>query len=279
MSGAPAAARRVAFVVPYGQASESFLPDTLLSWLSARARRGGHTTSVLRVYYDGRDATKDVEVRRRLLETLDELAPTDVVVERVFDLAPLLEIRRRHGSRLVMVCRGDGFDPDPRLDGWIGRAPGLSRGRTRRTPTIGSIVRELDAWLEGRADELLGASDANALPEVELDLDHRLVGLGDLEPLRTPRLRTLFGNSGCPYAADPRKTAFYAGLPLSAEPSPDASRDAVSLLGCAFCPMGGDYERAAPEPLVRWVAAQARAVRAAAPSTEGFVLSDQAPLS
>ena len=279
MSGAPAAARRVAFVVPYGQASESFLPDTLLSWLSARARRGGHTTSVLRVYYDGRDATKDDEVRRRLLETLDELAPTDVVVERVFDLAPLLEIRRRHGSRLVMVCRGDGFDPDPRLDGWIGRAPGLSRGRTRRTPTIGSIVRELDAWLEGRADELLGASDANALPEVELDLDHRLVGLGDLEPLRTPRLRTLFGNSGCPYAADPRKTAFYAGLPLSAEPSPDASRDAVSLLGCAFCPMGGDYERAAPEPLVRWVAAQARAVRAAAPSTEGFVLSDQAPLS
>jgi hypothetical protein len=266
--------RRVAFVVPYGQASESYLPDTLLSWLSARARRLGHETQVFRVYYDGRDDAKDAQVRRALVQALDTLAPTDVVVERVFDLAPLLETRERHGSRLVMVCRGDGFDPDPRLDGWIGRAPGLSRGRTRRTPTIGSITRELDAWLEGRADEALGASDALTLPPVELDLDHTLVGLGDLEALRTPRLRTLFGNTGCPYAADPRKTRFYGGLPMA----PEGSRDALALLGCAFCPMGGDYERAAPAALVSWVAAQACAIRAAAPSTEGFVLSDQAPL-
>jgi hypothetical protein len=266
--------RRVAFVVPYGQASESFFPDTLLSWLSARARRLGHTSHVFRVYYDGRDEAGDEVVRRRLLEALDAFAPTDVMVERVFDLAPLVEIRRTHGSRLVMVCRGDGFDPDPRLDGWIGRAPGLSRGRTRRTPTLGSITRELDAWLEGRADDALGASDAASLPEVELDLDHTLVGLGDLEALRTPRLRTLFGNTGCPYAADPRKAPFYEGLALAAE----GSRDALSLLGCAFCPMGGDYERAAPDALVAWVAAQARAIRAAAPGTEGFVLSDQAPL-
>jgi hypothetical protein len=267
-------ARRIAFVVPYGEASESYFPDTLLSWLSARARRAGHQTRVFRVYYDGQDEARDNVVRGRLVAALDALAPTDILVERVFDLAPLLAVRARHGCRLVMVCRGDGFDPDPRLDGWIGRAPGLSRGRTRRTPTIGAIARELDAWLEGRQREEPDTSDARTLPPVELDLEHTLIGVGDLEALRTPRVRTLFGNAGCPYAADPRKVPFYAGLSLLAEDDGDA----LSLLGCAFCPMGGDYERAEPRELVAWVAAQARTIRETAPGTEGFVLSDQAPL-
>lgn len=261
--------RRVALVVPYGEASESFFPDTLLSWLSARARRHGHESRVFRVYYDGRDPARDEAVRARLVEALDRFAPTDVLVERVFDLAPLLEVRARHGAKLVMVCRGDGFDPDPRLDGWIGRAPGRHRGRTRRTPTIADIVREHDAWL-GDTDDDAGAS----LPRVELDLAHEVIALDDAR-VPTPRLRTLFASVGCPYAGDPRRSAFYAGLALLDDPTDDS----LSLLGCAFCPMGGDYQRADEGALVAWVAAQARAIRDAVPETEGFVLSDQAPLS
>lgn len=264
-------ARRVAFVVPYGEASESFFPDTLLSWLSARARRHGHATRVFRVYYDGRDERRDDEIRARLIAALDRFAPTDVVVERVFDLAPLLEIRARHGARLVMVCRGDGFDPDPRLDGWIGRAPGSHRGRTRRTPTIGDLVREHDAWL-GDAPEA-----DRELPVVELDLAHEVLALEDDGTLETPRVRTLFASVGCPYAGDPRAHPFYEGLPTLSQASAD--RDGVSILGCAFCPMGGDYQRAEEGALVAWVAAQAHAIREAVPETEGFVLSDQAPLS
>ncbi len=262
--------RRIALVVPYGEASESFFPDTLLSWLSARARRRGHTTKVFRVYYDGRDPARDAEIRARLIAALDGFAPTDVVLERIFDLDPLLEVRARHGARIVMVCRGDGFDPDPRLDGWIGRTPGLHRGRTRRTPTIADIVREYDAWLGDDTDE------SDALPVVELDLAHEVLAIDARPAITTPRLRTLFASVGCPYSGDPRKSAFYAGLPVLDQAGED---DGLSLLGCAFCPMGGDYQRAEEGALVAWVAAQAFAIREAVPETEGFVLSDQAPLS
>lgn len=273
MSSAARAPRRVAFVVPYGEASESFFPDTLLSWLSARGRRHGHTTKVIRVYYDGRDPARDAEIRARLVAALDDFAPTDVLTERVFDLPPLLEVRARHGARLVMVCRGDGFDPDPRVDGWIGRAPGRHRGRTRRTPTLADLVRGLDAWLGDPVDP------SDALPAVELDLAHEVIALSDAATILTPRLRTLFASVGCPYAADPRESPFYAGLPILERAGRSAEDDDLSILGCAFCPMGGDYQRTEEGALVAWVAAQAHAIRAAVPETEGFVLSDQAPLS
>jgi hypothetical protein len=259
----------VAFVVPFGEASDSFFPDTLLSWMSARLRAAGHTTKVVRVYYDGRDEARDREVADRLAGWLDALAPTDVIVERAFDLAPLLHARARHGARLVMVCRGDGFDPDPRLDAWVGRAPGLYRGRTRRTPSVPTLLAELDALFG------IARVDGPGLPPVRLDLAHDVIALATTPALEAPRVRTVFGDAGCPYAGDPRREPFYAGL-LRGDDADD--EDALSLLGCAFCPMGGDYQKTDEEALVAWIAEQARAIRSAGPETEALVLSDQAPV-
>jgi hypothetical protein len=271
-TAAPSASarRRVALIVPFGEPSESFFPDTLLSWLSARARAAGHESRVVRVYYDGRSEERDERVSARLSSWLEDFAPTDVLVERTFDLEPLLAARARSGCRLVMVCRGDGFEPDPRLDAWIGRSPGQHRGRTRRTPTVGDLVAGFDALLAGRPPP---DAPVRALPEVELDLEHDVIALEPTARLLAPRTRTVFGDAGCPYAADPRREPFYAGLFPIAGADPE-----LALLGCAFCPMGGDYQASDEDLLLPWIAAQARAIRRAAPETEALVLSDQAPL-
>src|SRR5258708_32835018 len=85
----------IAFVLPYGEPSEGFFPEALLGHLCALARDRGHEARIVRVYYDGRDAGRDAETRARLAGWLEERAADLVVVERLFDPAPV----REHVSR------------------------------------------------------------------------------------------------------------------------------------------------------------------------------------
>ena len=62
----------IGFVVPYGEPSPGFFPDTLLAELASQAREAGHTARIVHVYYDGKDPARDAEVGARLERWLGE---------------------------------------------------------------------------------------------------------------------------------------------------------------------------------------------------------------
>jgi hypothetical protein len=277
----------IAFGVLYGEAREGFFPDSLLAHLGACARAMGCDARMVRVYYDGRDPERDAEVGRRFRRWLEERGVRVLVLDRV--IHP--EVVRgwaagAGGRRCVHVSRGESFDPVEGVDYVIGAAPGLlRRGATRRAPSLSRLARAFEAWLRAwQSGEDPGAVAGVArvdgaalrtgapLPEddgVRAPFDalvaQEVISLD--APPRTSR-RTLFGNVGCPYAADPLERPFFAGVTLPADGS-------IARLGCAFCDLGGDYERRADAEVIAEVADQAAFWSERDPSVEEFVLSDQ----
>ena len=57
---------RLAFVLPYGQASDGFFPDTFAGVLAAEAVAAGHHARIARVYYVGDGGDRDAEIAARL---------------------------------------------------------------------------------------------------------------------------------------------------------------------------------------------------------------------
>ena len=278
----------VAFGLLYGEAREGFFPDTLLAHLGARARALGCDARLVRVYYDGRDAVRDAEVTRRWRAWLDGCGAQVVVLDRVIHPEVLRAWADAGPGRCcVFVTRGDSFDPVAGVDWVVGAMPGmLRRGATRRAPSLpriaGAFEAWLRAWLDGgdpaavpgvarlvgdalRAGAPLLEEEGGAHREFEALVEQEVVSLDS--PPRAVR-RTLFGNVGCPYGTDPMTQPFFAGVDLPTDGS-------VARLGCAFCDLGGDYERRPDARVIDDVAGQAAFWSAHDPSVEEFVLSDQ----
>lgn len=277
-------ARSVAFVIAYGETREGFFPDTLLAHLGAVARAHGHRAVMLRVYFDGRDPERDAEVSRRVTHWLDARSIDTVVIDRVVHPETL----RGDQRTVVYVTRGDSFDPVDEIDWVLGAVPGMTRrGATRRAPSHHDLAAAFTDLLAALRD----GHDPGSVPGVSRMLDGTLVQgpplpraapQGPFDALTTqdviclgdpPRRvhRTLFGNVGCPFADDPRKLPLYAGLSLPEGPS-------VARLGCAFCDLGGDYEKRPDPEVIAETVEQAVFWSTHDPETEGFVLSDQHPL-
>lgn len=281
---------RIAFVLPYGERSDGFFPDTFAGQLCTEARAAGHTARIVRVYYDGDGGARDRAVADRLEAWLDEGAYELVVLERVFDLAPIRAFTARAPDRrCVLVVRGDSIEPAPGIDLVVGAVRGATRtGRTRRAVTLwqiadafAALVARIAAGVDlagvpgvARVDDgVLGpaaplADEVGPRRSLAPTLAHDVIALGEPPPVLR---RTLFGNAGCPYAADPRGLPLYRDLAL-----PDDVE--VARLGCTFCSMGGDYERRADAEVIGSLVAQARHVMTHAPETRELVLDDQAAL-
>lgn len=281
---------RLAFVLPYGQASDGFFPDTFSGVLAAEARAAGHDARLVRVYYAGDRGRADAAIAARLAAWLTDGDFDAVVVERLFDDAPIAAFTAGAPHRRAMlVVRGDSVEPTPAIDLIVGWRRGATRGgRTRRAVTIWQIADAFAAVLAALAD----GRDPTQIPGVavvEPDGPRAAAPLPDGPPRRRPLApvleaeviapgppppvvrRTIFGNAGCPYAADPR------GLPLYRDVRwPDDAE--VAQLGCAFCSMGGDYERRPDAEVIAALVEQARHITAAAPATRELVLDDQHPL-
>lgn len=277
----------IAFGVLYGEAREGFFPDSLLAHLGACARAMGCDARMVRVYYDGQDPERDAEVGRRFRRWLEARGVQVLVLDRVIHPEVVRDwAAGAPGRCCVHVSRGESFDPVEGVDYVIGAAPGLlRRGATRRAPSLSRLARAFEAWLRAwRSGEDPGAVAGVArvdgaalrtgapLPEddgVRAPFDalvaQEVISLD--APPRTSR-RTLFGNVGCPYAADPLERPFFAGVTLPADGS-------IARLGCAFCDLGGDYERRADAEVIAEVADQAAFWSERDPSVEEFVLSDQ----
>jgi pyruvate-formate lyase-activating enzyme len=271
------------FIVPYGEPNPGFFPDTLLAELCWYAREAGHRARVVHVYYDGKDAARDAEVRRRLEAWLRAAEADLVVVERLFDPAPVrAHVAAAPHRRAILVTRGDSFDPVDGVDFVVGVAPGMTRsGATRRTPAVADLCVAFARLLEAIA----GGGDPLAVPGVasahggspaaieraaprrpyRAVTEHDVIALGP-----APRVvrKTLFGNVGCPFAADPRDNPHYRGLALPEGPS-------LAGLGCGFCAMGGDYEKRPDAEVVSHLVEQAAFWTTQSPDVGELVLSDQ----
>lgn len=275
----------VALVTPYGEPRAAFFPEALLGWLCARARAAGHRAAMARVFYEG-DPAGDRAIAARLEAWLGAQGADLVVFERLFDPDPVrAHCARAPGRTSLLVTRGDSVDPAVAVDLVLGATPGRVRGGdTRRSPSVDELVHGFDELLARLAagDDPLGAPgvarwDGERLvpgaeaalepPEVpfEPELDAFVIARGRA-PL--PADHTLFGNAGCPYGADPATAPLLAGLRLPVEP-PIAAR------GCAFCAMGGDYQKRPDAKVVERLLEQARWYVDHAPALERLVLSDQ----
>ena len=232
--------------MPFGQRRQAYFPDTLLGLMCSAARRAGIPAAMARVYFEG-DA-RDAEVRSRLRAWLDAHDVDVVVVDRLFDAEAF------EGRRLVLVTRGDSVPEG--ADVVIGTNVGTTPRGTRRTPTPGELLETFEqVVLQERSQQ--EASQARPLGPFAPVLEHDVIALGPVEPLRH---RTLFGNQGCPYGAEPElKVALPVGVPLA-------------RLGCSFCAMGGDYEK---RDVVDSLVEQARWVCEHAPDTDQLILDDQ----
>lgn len=278
----------VAFVLAYGEHADAFFPDTLLAELCARAKEDGHRAQIVRVYYDGRAAEADDEVRSRLVAWLSARDADVVVVDRVFDMGPLrTHTDAKPGRSIVFVSRGDSLDP---IDGvWVvGADPGRTKsGATARSPTIPELVFAFRKALASIA----AGGDPSEVPGVGRAVDGSFVVRAPLErasavvpysaeptadviSLREPPplvRRTIFGNSGCPYSRDPSSSPHYTTLRLPKD-------RVLARLGCAFCSMGGDYEKQPDEQLTTRLVEQAVFWSAHTPELRELVLNDQSPL-
>ncbi len=277
----------VACVLPFGEPREGFLPDTLLALLCREALEAGHDARLVRVYYDGRDAVADAEIAARLEQWLTERDADVVVLERLFDPEPIRRhVAQRAGRTAVLVTRGDSFEPVEGVRWVIGASPGTVRGgTTRRTPTS----EELLDGFAGLLRALVNGGDPLGVPgvaKVEHDalvpgtpataggrrrafrpvVEHDIIALG-----AAPRVerKTLLGNAGCPFAEDPLQTPHYLGVRLPRAGMP------IARLGCAFCCMGGDYQKRPDGEVVESLVEQARWFARHAPDVQELVLNDQ----
>ncbi len=275
----------IAFVLAFGDADEGFFPDTLLAQLCARARERGHRAAMARVYHAPRD--REGVVSKRLETWLSERSADLVVVDRVVDPGPLrAHVGASPGRHALYVFRGESFDPVEGVDLALGVLPGATRaGTTRRTPSVPMLVRAFEALVDALAD----ARDPLTVPGVvRLDGDALVSGpplpreapspgpyraAADWEVISlgpAPRVirKTLFGNAGCPFADDPLANPHYARVRLPVDAP-------VARLGCAFCDLGGDYEKRPDAEVVAHLVEQARFWIERAPDVTEFVLSDQ----
>jgi pyruvate-formate lyase-activating enzyme len=278
----------VAFVLAFGDADGGFFPDSLLAQLCERARERGHRGAMVRVHHDPSDG--DGEVSKRLSRWLSERGADLVVVDRVVSPEPLRDhVAAAPGRHALYVFRGESFDPSEGVDLALGALPGSTRaGTTRRTPSIPTLVRAfealLDALSEGR-DPLTvagltrfadgGVTAGPPLPRdpppvepFRASTDWEVIALGPVAPVTR---KALFGNAGCPFADDPAENPHYARVHLPVDAP-------IARLGCAFCDLGGDYEKRPDAEVIASLVEQARFWCDRDADVRELVLTDQHPL-
>jgi hypothetical protein len=279
----------IGFVLPYGEPSDGFFDDTLLSVLCEDARALGHQARLLRVYYHGRDPAQDRDISQRFVAWLGAHRVDLVVQERVLDPDALARHREVVPDCVgVMILRGDSFDPVPGVDLVVGARTGtVRRGDTRRAPSPEALAlafrRVLEALAQGKNPAQVPGvgrcheGQVEALLALEPSPSRRpyraVVTQEVLAPGPAPAVvrKTLHGNVGCPYGDDPLENPYHKNLALPPE-------EPIARLGCVFCHLGGDYEKRPDPEVVASLVEQARFWTEALPTLEELVLSDQHPL-
>jgi hypothetical protein len=287
----PARALRIAMVTAFGTRKGGYFSDVLLGLLCNDARALGHDARMVRVYYDGSDGTADADVSARLARWLVDRQIDLVVADRVLTSEPFTQWKaRRPGGRMLLLPPPEGMGPVIAGDAAIAYRPyerrsehgdmgdEVRRAFTRWLSTGLASPRDVDipglsAVQDGQpgapARSLTAISSGPPLdyrPVVECEV---IAAPGEVAIPPTPY--AVFGNGGCPYSRDVSQAKPYRDLPPS---------EAGELLrkGCAFCTMGGDYDKRADADTVASVLGQASYLTEHLPKPHAFVLTDQHPL-
>jgi pyruvate-formate lyase-activating enzyme len=281
---------RIAMVSAFGTRKGGYFSDVLLGLLCSDARAMGHDARMLRVYYDGADRERDREVSDRVTGWLVDNEIDLVATERVLAADPFVQWKvHRPGGRLLLLPPPEGMGRVAPADAAIGYRPyerrkehgemgdevrrafatwlasGLAPPQRLDVPGL-SQVR--DGWVEAPPRSLLEASGAalEFRPVVEYEV---IAAAGDSDVAPAPY--TVFGNGGCPYSRDVGQARPYRDL---------AALEDGDLLrkGCAFCTMGGDYDKRSDDETVGSVLRQVSYLTENLPKPHSFVLTDQHPL-
>ncbi len=287
----PVPALRIAMVTAFGTRKGGYFSDVLLGLLCSDARALGHDAKMVRVYYDGADGAVDAGVSARLAQWLVDQQIDLVVTDRVLTDEPFAHWKaRRPGGRMLLLPPPEGMGRVAAGDVAIGYRP---YERRREHGDMGDEVRRAFAtWLAtglapaGDADipGLSAVEDGEVEPPARpltaasggLPLEYRpvvecevIAAAGDAAIPPTPY--AVFGNGGCPYSRDVGQAKPYRALP-----PPDG--DELLRKGCAFCTMGGDYDKRSDDETVASVLRQVAYLTEHLPKPHVFVLTDQHPL-
>ena len=268
------------FLLPYGEPADGYFSDTLLGLAVRRARRAGHEARVVRVYYDGRDPARDAEVAKRLSAWLAEHEVDTIVVDWLFDPAPLVAHRHR-----IEDAR------HPFLPGQFARRPRRHRPRGRSRGADGAAATDAGRALprSRRSSALVEPSSARRAPDVSGRNSggwRRRADPRTAAPARV--LRAVLARRHLPRRAaegDPQ-----GAQGTSAVPSPPTSRRTPSSkarsyrrtdgsrASAARSDAGGATTRSARREVVAELMEQAGYFAARMPELEEIVLGDQAPI-
>lgn len=232
----------VALVYLRAQAGGDFFADTPFCLAAGELRALGHRADVFEVYLDREDAETSALRLDAVVAAIDDGGYGLVVFEHVWQ--PSL-IRRISALGAVVLLT----EPDAAIV-----APPLLRLRhltNNRQPLLDLVAALADGsdllqlrnlTVESERGEVRHSLLEQAHPQVADALrpfcpivDVRKIGVeqardGSIPPQR----KSLDTNKGCPFSAPVRENPRFTDLAL-----PDAG---VTLAGCSFCFMGGDYQ-------------------------------------
>lgn len=245
---------------------------------------------MLRVYYDGADRQRDAEVSARLTDWLLANQIDLVATERVLDPEPFVRWKARHPDGLLLLLPPpEGMAGVAPADAALGYRPyerrkerGEMGDEVRRAFTmwldadlgspqdlgIPGLSRVSDGQPEAPQRSLLEARGPalDFRPVVEHD---EIAAAGDTAIAPAPY--TIFGNGGCPYSRDVSQAKPYRDLALLEDSE-------LLRKGCAFCTMGGDYDKRSDDETVASLLRQVTYLIEHLPKPHAFVLTDQHPL-
>lgn len=284
-------ALRIAMVTAFGTRKGGYFSDVQLGLLCSDARALGHEARMLRVYYDGADRAVDADVSARLARWLVDERIDLVVADRVLAGEPFLEWKEQYPTgRMLLLPPPEGMGRVLAGDAAIAHA---LYQRRRESGELGDEVRRAFAmWLgtglasprdvdiPGLSAVRDGQPEAPARPLIEIPaegplayepiVEHEVIAAAGAAAI-VPAPYTVFGNGGCPYSRDVTQATPYRDLPMG-EPG------AMLRKGCAFCTMGGDYDKRSDEDTVASVLRQVAYLTTHLPKPHTFVLTDQHPL-
>ncbi len=285
----------IALIVPFASESKGFFDDTLLGSLCSVALGVGHRAKIAHVYQRFEAGTWVGNSAAKLQDWLESIDAELIVVERSLDIAALASFRlRRPGCRVLLVSRGAPFADLTGVEFVLGAPGSVPPSGTRRTPPTLELVTGFGALLDSFASgyETVGAPEVYRVvgeslvsspcqiphPSVQahywsLSLKPELHHVDIIDSGAAPRIvrKTLLGNAGCSYSRNALTSPGMQGVTLP-------NTVPVSVLGCTFCFMGGDYQKRPRDVVLDELVEQALWITQHAPSVPELVLADLRPL-
>ncbi len=234
---------KTAFIYLHAQAGPDYFADVPFAWTAGELRALGLPADVLHVHFERDQPKLQEQLLDELVERLREGRYRLAVLEHCW--LPTL-VKRLQSELEMLVCETEPFavHPGARVDFVLHhftdhRQPLIDLVIALRDGTDLLDVRNLRIHQSGQSPTHSRIrephpSTPDALRPFCPVIDRITIGVpiderGEQHPVR----KTLDTNKGCPFSDQIIDNRVFADVTLT-DPS-------ISMAGCAFCPMGGDY--------------------------------------